>query len=225
MEKLVGIQPSEDVRGGQSNSPTSGSGGGGSNKKKNKPRRRQRRRSPKNNDPVNEKKPQIESSLSGLKVFAPQLPTGTTVNSSDTTVMFHLHKSISEMRVVDLAIQSGGKSQQSIQKSSSKSQVGNKGKKNVMKEEKATTTTTTPKTNNSGRPLNNNNSRTSSNSGMKKSASGGSSLLMSQQGINYEPYWPCERIEEALTNRTAIQGRLRINPRSFEDAFVTDPVS
>jgi hypothetical protein len=47
---------------------------------------------------------------------------------------------------------------------------------------------------------------------------------LNNQGVNYEPYWDPERIDSAITNKIAIQGRLRINQRSFEDAFVSDPV-
>ena len=41
----------------------------------------------------------------------------------------------------------------------------------------------------------------------------------------FEPYLSTKLVEEGLSNKTLIQGKLRINPRNYEDAFVSDPVS
>lgn len=41
----------------------------------------------------------------------------------------------------------------------------------------------------------------------------------------YEKYWDSEQIEAGLASKTLCQGKLRINQRNYEDAFMNDPVS
>ena len=40
----------------------------------------------------------------------------------------------------------------------------------------------------------------------------------------YEEYWSMERVQECIATKTVIVGKLRINQRSYEDAFISDPV-
>ncbi|RNA34144.1 DIS3-like exonuclease 2 isoform X1 [Brachionus plicatilis] len=56
---------------------------------------------------------------------------------------------------------------------------------------------------------------------IKKSASAVSSV--NSQQIVYDQYWDPGSIAEGLSNGTLLNGKLRINPRSYEDAFLTDP--
>lgn len=58
---------------------------------------------------------------------------------------------------------------------------------------------------------------------IKKSTS--SNLSMNTQQIVYDKYWDFDSINQGLSTGTLLQGKLRINPRSYEDAFLTDPVS
>ena len=39
----------------------------------------------------------------------------------------------------------------------------------------------------------------------------------------YEEYWSDEQIKQGLANKTLIDGKIRINQRNYEDAFVNDP--
>ena len=45
-----------------------------------------------------------------------------------------------------------------------------------------------------------------------------------QNQFSYEPHWTDKQIKEGLENKTLLQGKLRINQRNFEDAFVSDLV-
>lgn len=38
----------------------------------------------------------------------------------------------------------------------------------------------------------------------------------------YDDYWPIDKVK---SDSTLIQGKIRINQRSYEDAFITDPVN
>jgi hypothetical protein len=40
----------------------------------------------------------------------------------------------------------------------------------------------------------------------------------------YEPYYDPIRVHDGISKSEIVQGKLRINQRSFEDAFITDPV-
>lgn len=183
-------------------------------KKSNKNRRRQRR-SPKNTTNNNDSQTDLSS-----KLFTPPLPTFTpTMKTSVSEIeanMFYLPKSMSEMRMVDLERKPPPPSKQ--QKSSNQVKSNSKAKDNQQKQGGNTP-------NNVRQNNNKSNNSTPRSSALKKSVSGGAALLNSQGGVTYEAYWSNDRIEEALANRSAIQGRLRINQRSFEDAFVSDPVS
>lgn len=57
---------------------------------------------------------------------------------------------------------------------------------------------------------------------LKKSAS--AFPAMTSQQIVYDQYWDSNSINQGLRNGILFQGKLRINPRSYEDAFLTDPV-
>ena len=45
-----------------------------------------------------------------------------------------------------------------------------------------------------------------------------------QNQFAYDPYWTDKQLKEGLDNGTLLQGKLRINQRNFEDAFVSDSV-
>jgi hypothetical protein len=51
-----------------------------------------------------------------------------------------------------------------------------------------------------------------------------SDQAQSQKKAIYERYYEPIKVHEGILNNEIIQGKLRINPRSFEDAFITDPV-
>ena len=40
----------------------------------------------------------------------------------------------------------------------------------------------------------------------------------------FEEYWNSERVQEGIATKSVIVGKLRINQRSYEDAFISDPV-
>jgi hypothetical protein len=42
--------------------------------------------------------------------------------------------------------------------------------------------------------------------------------------IMFDQYWDQNLIDDGLASKTLIQGKIRINQRSYEDAFITDPV-
>ena len=46
----------------------------------------------------------------------------------------------------------------------------------------------------------------------------------SQNQFSYDPYWTEEQIKRGLENGNLIQGKIRINQRNFEDAFLSDVV-
>jgi hypothetical protein len=48
--------------------------------------------------------------------------------------------------------------------------------------------------------------------------------MNNQQNI-YDQYWDENLIKEGLANKTLLQGKIRINQRSYEDAYFTDPVN
>ncbi|KAK7093416.1 hypothetical protein V1264_007176 [Littorina saxatilis] len=39
----------------------------------------------------------------------------------------------------------------------------------------------------------------------------------------FEPYWPMEQVSEGLKRGTLVEGRIRINPKNYEDAYVPFP--
>ena len=39
----------------------------------------------------------------------------------------------------------------------------------------------------------------------------------------YEPYWSLKDVEDALQAKTLIKSKLRINPRNYKDAYLSDP--
>lgn len=214
MEKLVEIIGKNEEQQQQAVGTSQSSG-----KKKSSKNRRRQRRSPKNTTTTStnsDSQPSIDLSS---KLFTPPLPTFTpTMKTSLSEIeanMFYLPKSMSEMRVVDLERKPPPSKQP---KSSNQVKTNSRAKDNQQKQ--VGNTPTNVRQNN-----NSNNNTPRNNSALKKSVSGGASLVNSQGGVTYEAYWSNERIEEALANRSAIQGRLRINQRSFEDAFVSDPVS
>lgn len=45
-----------------------------------------------------------------------------------------------------------------------------------------------------------------------------------QQGAFFDKHMDGRLVQEGLANKTLIQSKIRINQRSYEDAFVTDPV-
>ncbi len=45
-----------------------------------------------------------------------------------------------------------------------------------------------------------------------------------QNQFSYDPYWTEEQIKRELENGNLIQGKIRINQRNFEDAFLSDMV-
>ncbi len=40
----------------------------------------------------------------------------------------------------------------------------------------------------------------------------------------YEAYLSDQQIRESVANKSLFEGKLRINPRNYEDAFITDPL-
>ena len=40
----------------------------------------------------------------------------------------------------------------------------------------------------------------------------------------YDKYWTAEEVSRELEAKTILQGKIRINLRNYEDAFITDPV-
>lgn len=41
----------------------------------------------------------------------------------------------------------------------------------------------------------------------------------------YEKYWEPKEVAKALEENKILQGKIRINQRSYEDAFITDSVN
>jgi len=73
---------------------------------------------------------------------------------------------------------------------------------------------------------------TNTNHKMKMSSSQPSMISYSQeqkmknnnQSNYYDKYWTAEEVSRELEAKTILQGKIRINLRNYEDAFITDPV-
>ena len=49
-------------------------------------------------------------------------------------------------------------------------------------------------------------------------------IANNQNQFAYDPHWSIEQIKQGLEKDQLIQGKIRINQRNYEDAFLSDSV-